>query len=428
MSKNGAHPKVNKVVLAYSGGLDTSVILTWLKENYGCEVICYTADVGQGEELSGLPAKAAATGASKIIIEDLQEIFAKDYLFPMLRSGAIYERKYLLGTSVARPLIAKRLVEIAQQEGADAIAHGCTGKGNDQVRFELTAMALDPRLKVIAPWREWNLHSREDCIVYAQAHNIPISSTLKSIYSRDRNLWHLSHEGGILEDPWNEPEESMFQMSVAPEAAPDTPEEVTLEFVAGYPVKLNGAALSPASLVKALNEIGGKHGIGRVDMVENRLVGMKSHGVYETPGGTILLAAHRELESITLDRDTLHYKDVVAQRYAELVYNGQWFSTLRHSLDAFFDVTQQHVTGTVRIKLYKGNVIPVGRQSPYSLYREDFATFGQDSVYDQSDAAGFITLFGLPLKVQAMRDLATQQEGAVPADLQSPDYSKFKRD
>lgn len=428
MSKNGAHPQVNKVVLAYSGGLDTSVILTWLKENYGCEVICYTADVGQGEELSGLPAKAYATGASKIIIEDLQETFAKDYLFPMLRSGAVYERKYLLGTSVARPLIAKRLVEIAQQEGAEAIAHGCTGKGNDQVRFELTAMALDPRLKVIAPWREWSLHSREDCIAYAQAHNIPISSTLKSIYSRDRNLWHLSHEGGILEDPWNEPEEAMFQMSVAPEAAPDTPEELVLEFVNGYPVKLNGASLSPACMVKALNEIGGKHGIGRVDMVENRLVGMKSRGVYETPGGTILLAAHRELESITLDRDTLHYKDVVAQRYAELVYNGQWFSTLRQSLDAFFDVTQQHVTGTVRVKLYKGNVIPVGRQSPYSLYREDFATFGQDSVYDQSDAAGFITLFGLPLKVQAMRDLATQHNGAVPADLQSPDYSKFKRD
>lgn len=428
MSKNGTHPKVSKVVLAYSGGLDTSVILTWLKENYGCEVICYTADVGQGEELSGLPAKAAATGASKIIIEDLQEIFAKEYLFPMLRSGAVYERKYLLGTSVARPLIAKRLVEIAQQEGAEAIAHGCTGKGNDQVRFELTAMALDPRLKVIAPWREWNLRSREDCIAYAQAHNIPISSTLKSIYSRDRNLWHLSHEGGILEDPWNEPEEAMFQMSVAPEAAPDTPEELVLEFVEGYPVKLNGAALTPAGIVKALNEIGGKHGIGRVDMVENRLVGMKSHGVYETPGGTILLAAHRELESITLDRDTLHYKDVIAQRYAELVYNGQWFSMLRQSLDAFFDVTQQHVTGTVRIKLYKGNVIPVGRQSPYSLYREDFATFGQDSVYDQSDAAGFITLFGLPLKVQAMRDLATQQEGAVPENLQSPDYSKFKRD
>ena len=428
MSKNGTHPQVKKVVLAYSGGLDTSVILTWLKETYGCEVICYTADIGQGEELSGLPAKAYATGASKIIIEDLQEEFAKDYLFPMLRSGAVYERKYLLGTSIARPLIASRLVWAAQQEGAEAIAHGCTGKGNDQVRFELTAMALDPRLKVIAPWREWNLHSREDCIVYAQEHNIPISSSLKSIYSRDRNLWHLSHEGGILEDPWNEPEEGMFQMSVSPEAAPDTPEELELEFLTGYPVKLNGIPLSPANMVKELNEIGGKHGIGRVDMVENRLVGMKSRGVYETPGGTILLAAHRELESITLDRDTLHYKDVVAQRYAELVYNGQWFTTLRKSLDAFFDTTQQHVSGTVRVKLYKGNVIPVGRQSPFSLYREDFATFGQDSVYDQSDAEGFITLFGLPMKVQAMRDLTTtMQKGSVPADLETPDYSIYTR-
>ena len=429
MSKNGARPQVNKVVLAYSGGLDTSVILTWLKENYGCEVICYTADVGQGEELSGLPEKAAATGASKLIIEDLTEEFAKDYLFPMLRSGAVYERKYLLGTSIARPLIAARLVKIAQQEGADAIAHGCTGKGNDQVRFELTAMALDPRLKVIAPWREWDIRSREDALDYAAAHNIPVSSTLKSIYSRDANLWHLSHEGGILEDPWMEPEEEMYQLSVSPEAAPDQAEMVEIEFVCGHPVKLNGQALSPANMVKALNVIGGKHGVGRVDMVENRLVGMKSHGVYETPGGTILLAAHRELESITLDRETLHYKDTVAQRYAELVYNGQWFTTLRKSLDAFFDVTQQHVTGSVRLKLYKGNVIPVGRKSPFSLYREDFATFGQDSVYDQSDAEGFITLFGLPLKVQAMRDLeTTQPKGAVPENLETPDYSKFKRD
>jgi argininosuccinate synthase len=429
MSKNGSRQQVNKVVLAYSGGLDTSVILTWLKENYGCEVICYTADVGQGEELSGLPEKAAATGASKLFIEDLQEQFASDYLFPMLRSGAVYERKYLLGTSIARPLIAARLVAIAQQEGADAIAHGCTGKGNDQVRFELTAMALDPRLKVIAPWREWDIRSREDALEYAAAHNIPTSSSLKSIYSRDGNLWHLSHEGGILEDPWIEPDEAMFQLSVSPENAPDKPEMVDVEFECGYPVKLNGEALSPANLIKALNIIGGKHGVGRVDLVENRLVGMKSHGVYETPGGTILLAAHRELESITLDRETLHYKDVVAQRYAELVYNGQWFTTLRKSLDAFFDVTQQHVTGTVRLKLYKGNVIPVGRKSQFSLYREDFATFGQDSVYDQSDAEGFITLFGLPLKVQAMRELeTTQPKGAVPADLDSPDYSKFKRD
>jgi argininosuccinate synthase len=429
MSKNGSRPTVKKVVLAYSGGLDTSVILTWLKENYGCEVICYTADVGQGEELSGLPAKAYATGASSIIIEDLTEEFAKDYLFPMLRSGAVYERKYLLGTSVARPLIASRLVYAAQQEGADAIAHGCTGKGNDQVRFELTVMALDPRLKVIAPWREWDIRSREDALDYAAKHNIPVSSSLKSIYSRDRNLWHLSHEGGILEDPWDAPEEAMYQMSVSPENAPDQPEAVEIEFECGYPVKVNGTAYSPGNLVKVLNEIGGRHGVGRVDMVENRLVGMKSRGVYETPGGTILLAAHRELESITLDRETLHYKDVIAHRYAELVYNGQWFTTLRQALDAFFDKTQERVSGVVRLKLYKGNVIPEGRKSPFSLYREDFATFGQDSVYDQSDAEGFITLFGLPMKVQAMRELETTlPKGAVPEDLETPDYSKFKRD
>jgi argininosuccinate synthase len=429
MLKSGSRPKINKVVLAYSGGLDTSVILTWLKENYGCEVICYTADVGQGEELSGLPAKAYATGASDIIIEDLKEEFATNYLFPLLRSGAIYERKYMLGTSVARPLIASRLVWAAQQAGAEAVAHGCTGKGNDQVRFELTVMALDPRLKVIAPWREWDIRSREDALAYAASHNIPVSSSLKSIYSRDRNLWHLSHEGGILEDPWSEPEEIMYQMSVSPEEAPDQPEYVQLDFECGYPVKLNGAVLSPANMVAALNEIGGKHGIGRVDMVENRLVGMKSRGVYETPGGTILLAAHRELESITLDRETLHYKDTVAQRYAELVYNGQWFTTLRKALDAFFDQTQERVTGSVKLKLYKGNVISAGRQSKYSLYREDFATFGQDSVYDQSDAEGFITLFGLPLKVQAMRELATTQpKGALPEDMETPDYSKFKRD
>jgi argininosuccinate synthase len=290
-------------------------------------------------------------------------------------------------------------------------------------------MALDPRLKVIAPWREWDIRSREDALAYAAEHKIPVSSSLKSIYSRDGNLWHLSHEGGILEDPWMEPEEEMFQLSVSPESAPDTPEEVELQFVCGFPVALNGQALSPANLVKALNKIGGKHGIGRVDLVENRLVGMKSHGVYETPGGSILLAAHRELESITLDRETLHYKDVVAQRYAELVYNGQWFTTLRKSLDAFFDATQQYVSGDVRLKLYKGNIIPVGRKSDFSLYREDFATFGQDSVYDQSDAEGFITLFGLPLKVQAMRDLViSQPKGTVPDDLAAPDYSIFKRD
>jgi argininosuccinate synthase len=423
-SGSTAKPKINKVVLAYSGGLDTSVIVPWLIENYGCEVICYCADVGQGEETSGLPAKAKASGASKLFIEDLREEFAKDYLFPLLRSGAIYERKYMLGTSIARPLIAKRQVMIAQQEGADAVAHGCTGKGNDQVRFELTFMALDPRLKVIAPWREWDIKSREDALAYAEAHNVPVTATLKSIYSRDRNLWHISHEGGLLEDPWNEPAEDMFTLSNSPEKAPDQAQVIELEFEKGYPTRLDGKALSPATLVETLNQIGGTHGVGRVDLVENRLVGMKSHGVYETPGGTILLAAHRELESITLDRDTLHYKDVMAQRYAEIVYNGQWFSPLREAMDAFFDKTQEHVTGKVRIKLYKGNVIPIGRQSRYSLYREDFATFGQDSVYDQSDAEGFITLFGLPMKVQAMRGITT----GLRTGYDTPDYSKFKRD
>ena len=417
-------PKVKKVVLAYSGGLDTSVIVPWLRENYDCEVVCYCANVGQGEELSGLPAKATASGASKIVIEDLREEFARDFLFPLLRSGAVYERKYLLGTSIARPLIASKQVQVAHQEGADAVAHGCTGKGNDQVRFEVTFMALDPRLKVIAPWREWSIKSREDALVYAAAHNVPVTASLKSIYSRDRNLWHVSHEGGLLEDPWNEPEESMYQMSVSPEQAPDEPQYIEIEFEHGYPVSVDGQQLSPAALVEHLNLVGGKHGVGRIDLVENRLVGMKSHGVYETPGGTILLAAHRELESITLDRETLHYKDVVAQRYAELVYYGQWFSTLRTALDAFIDQTQAHVTGSVRLKLYKGNVIPVGRKSEFSLYREDFATFGKDSVYDQSDAEGFITLFGLAFKVQAMREITTGTRIYYSA----PDYSKFKRD
>ena len=424
LKKNGTKPSIKKVVLAYSGGLDTSVIVPWLKENYACEVICYTADIGQGEELSGLPAKATATGASKIYIEDLQEEFASEYLFPLLRSGAVYEGQYLLGTSIARPLIAKHLVKVAQSEGADAVAHGCTGKGNDQVRFELTVMAIDPRLKVIAPWREWDITSREGALAYAAAHHVPVSSTLKSIYSRDRNLWHLSHEGGLLEDPWNSPEESMYQMSVSPESAPDQPEIVELEFAQGNPVKLNGVQMSPANLIRQLNRIGGRHGVGRIDLVENRLVGMKSRGVYETPGGTILVVAHHELESITLDRETLHYKETVALRYAELIYYGQWFTPLRQALDAFFEKTQEHITGTVRLKLYKGNVISAGRRSPYSLYREDFATFGKDSVYDQSDAAGFITLFGLPLKVQAMRDITL----GTHVHFTEPDYSKFKRD
>jgi argininosuccinate synthase len=416
-------PDIKKVVLAYSGGLDTSCIVPWLKENYGCEVVCFCADVGQAEELDGLEKKAIASGASQLFVHDLREEFAHDYLFRMLRSGAIYERKYLLGTSIARPLIAKHQVDVAHQVGADAVAHGATGKGNDQVRFELTYTALDPRLKIIAPWREWTIRSREDALAYAAAHHVPVSASLKSIYSRDRNLWHISHEGGLLEDPWNEPDESMYQISVTPEAAPDQPEYVEIEFEAGTPVSVNGEKLSPAALVTRLNEIGGKHGIGRVDMVEGRLVGMKSHGVYETPGGTILMAAHQEIESIVLDRDTLHFKDVIALRYAELVYYGQWFSPLREALDAFIDSTQGPVTGKARLKLFKGHIIPVGRQSPFSLYREDFATFGQENVYDQMDAQGFIRLFGLPLKVRALNGLPVSG-----LDMPKPDYSRFKRD
>jgi argininosuccinate synthase len=414
---------IKKIVLAYSGGLDTSVIVPWLRENYHCEVVCFTADVGQGEEMDGLEAKALASGASQLIIHDMREEFARDYIFPVLRAGAVYERKYLLGTSMARPLIAKHQVEVAHQVGADAVAHGATGKGNDQVRFELTYAALDPRLKVVAPWREWTIRSREDAIAYARAHNVPITQSEKSIYSRDRNLWHLSHEGGLLEDPWLEPEEAMYQLSVSPEAAPDQPEVVEIAFESGTPVAVNGQKLSPAALIAVLNELGGKHGIGRADMVEGRLVGMKSHGVYETPGGAILLAAHQELESIVLDRDTMHFKDLVALRYAELVYYGMWFTPLREALDAFVDSTQGPVTGEVRLKLYKGNIIPAGRRSPFSLYREDFATFGQENVYDQSDAEGFIHLFGLPLKVRALNGLPVSG-----LDIPKPDYSRFKRD
>lgn len=412
---------IPKVVLAYSGGLDTSVIVPWLRENYGCEVVCFCADVGQGGELAGLEQKARQSGAAKLIVRDLREEFARDYLFPLLRAGAVYERKYLLGTSAARPLIARHLVEVARQEGAGAIAHGATGKGNDQVRFELTIMALDPKLKIIAPWREWDIRSREDAIAYAQARNIPLTVSTKSIYSRDRNLWHLSHEGGRLEDPWLEPEESMYQMSVAPERAPEEGILLRLDFESGHPVALDGQSMSPARLIAALNEQGGLHGIGRADMVEGRLVGMKSRGVYETPGGTILLAAHRELESLVLDKDTLQYKDQLAIKYAELVYNGMWFSPLREALDAFVASTQGPVTGSVRLKLYKGNVMAAGRRSPFSLYREDFATFGQEEVYDQSDARGFIRLYGLPLKIRALNGLP------VPGlEVPVPDYSRYK--
>ncbi len=415
---------MKKIVLAYSGGLDTSVILVWLKERYGCEVITFTADLGQEEELEGLEEKALSTGASKVYIEDLREEFLLEYAFPTMMAGAIYERQYLLGTSFARPLTAKRQVEIAELEGADAVSHGCTGKGNDQVRFELTYKALNPRLKVVAPWREWDIRSREDALAYAAAHDIPVATTERSIYSRDRNIWHLSHEGGLLEDPWQEPEEEMFVLTVAPEAAPDEPLYLTIDFKEGIPKRINGVAYGAVELLTRLNELGGAHGVGREDLVENRLVGMKSHGVYETPGGTILYTAHRGLESICLDRETLHYKDVVAQRYAELVYYGQWFTPLREALDAFVRQTQETVTGTVRLKLYKGSCTVVGRKSPYSLYREDYATFGEEDVYDQADAEGFINLFGLPLKVKALLDI----EGLGISGYRSPDYSKFKRD
>ncbi len=398
--------KVNKVVLAYSGGLDTSIIIPWLKENYGAEVIAFAADIGQGEELSGLEEKAIKTGASKCIIEDLRDEFIREFALPTLRAGAIYERKYLLGTSFARPLIARRLVEIAEDEKAEAVSHGCTGKGNDQVRFELAFKALNPRLRIIAPWREWDIKSREQEIDYAQDRKIPITASREKIYSEDRNLWHLSHEGGILEDPWNEPDEKMYVLTVSPEKAPDKPQYVEIEFESGWPIAVDQQRLGPAQLLQTLNRIGGAHGVGRTDLVENRLVGMKSRGVYETPGGSMLLAAHRELESLTLDRTTLHYKDILAGKYAELVYNGQWFTPLRDAMDAFVDSTQTRVTGTVRLKLYKGNIIAAGRKSPFSLYREDLATFGEEAVYNQKEAEGFINLFGLPSKVEALLDLA----------------------
>ncbi|HEU5424754.1 MAG TPA: argininosuccinate synthase [Nitrolancea sp.] len=403
---------VKKVVLAYSGGLDTSIILAWIKENYGCEVIAYTADLGQGDSFEGLEAKALNSGASKLYVRDIKEELVTDYAFPVLRAGALYERKYLLGTSLARPLTAKHQVEIAKLEGADAVAHGATGKGNDQVRFELTYQALAPNLKVIAPWREWNLRSREDLLDYAYAHDIPVNQSKTNIYSRDQNLWHLSHEGGGLEDPWNAPNEDMFQLTNHPLDAPDKPVTIVLGFEEGYPVSLDGSPVAPVQLVNLLNELGGEHGIGRIDLVENRLVGMKSHGVYEQPGATILSTAHKELESIVLDRETLHYKDLVAQKYAELVYNGLWFTPLRQALDAFVDVTQKPMSGEVRLQLYKGNVIVTGRRSPNTLYHMDYATFGQDEVYNQADAKGFITLFGLPLKVAALVQQQKEQEQA----------------
>ena len=394
---------IKKVVLAYSGGLDTSVIIPWLKENYNnCEVIAVTADLGQGAELDPVYDKALKSGASKCFILDLKEEFISDYVWPVVKAGAVYEKKYLLGTSFARPLIAKKLVEIALAEGADAVAHGATGKGNDQVRFELSVKALAPQLSVIVPWREWNIRSREDAIDFAEAHNIPIPVTKAHDYSMDRNMWHLSHEGSDLENPWNAPKDELFIVTNTPEKAPDKAEYVELEFEQGVPVAVNGTKLSPAKIVETLNAIGIRNGVGICDMVENRLVGMKSRGIYETPGGTIIYYAHNELENLCLDRATNHYKQMVGIKYAELVYDGMWFSPLREALAAFVDETQKTVTGTVRLKLYKGNIMSAGAKSPYSLYSQEYVTFGADEVYNQADATGFITLFGLPLTVRAL--------------------------
>jgi len=395
-----AEPKKEKVILAYSGGLDTSVIVRWLLEEYNCEVICFCADLGQAQELDGLEEKAIKTGASKIYIEDLQEEFVRDFVYPMFRAGAIYESTYLLGTSIARPLIAKRMVEIANAEGAHAVSHGATGKGNDQVRFELTAYALAPDIKIIAPWREWTLNSRESLIAYARKFGIPVPVTKAKPYSSDRNLLHISFEGGILEDPWNEPPEDMFLLSVSPEKAPDKAEYVEVEFKAGSPVAVNGKKLSPAKLLAELNRLGGKHGVGRVDLVENRFVGMKSRGVYETPGGTILRAAHKAVESLTMDREVMHLRDSLVPRYASLVYNGFWYAPERELLQATMDEAQKNVNGKARIKLYKGNCIVAGRKSPNSLYDPEVATFEADTVYNQADATGFIKLNALRLRIR----------------------------
>ncbi len=397
---------IKKVVLAYSGGLDTSIIIPWLKENYNnCEVIAVSGDVGQGTELDGLEEKALKTGASKLYIEDLKQEFVEDYIWPTLKAGAVYEGEYLLGTAFARPSIAKRICEIAKAEGADAICHGCTGKGNDQVRFELTIKALAPEMEIIAPWRIWDIKSRDEEIDYAEAHDIPLKINRETNYSKDKNLWHLSHEGLDLEDPANEPQynkEGFLELGVSPEQAPDKPTYVTISFEKGVPVAVDGKKLPAVEIVETLNKLGGENGIGLADIVENRLVGMKSRGVYETPGGAILYKAHSVLETLCVDRDTMHYKELVAAKFAELVYYGKWFTPLREALSAFVDKTQEHVTGDVKLKLYKGNMINAGVTSPYSLYSEEYATFDADDVYNQKDADGFINLFGLPIKVKAM--------------------------
>ncbi|HEV7594800.1 MAG TPA: argininosuccinate synthase [Gemmatimonadaceae bacterium] len=412
---------IRTIALAYSGGLDTSIIVPWLKERYGARVICVAADIGQGDELEGVRAKAIASGADECYVEDLRQEFVEDFVWPTLRAGAVYGRKYLLGTSMGRPLIARRQVEIARQVGADALAHGCTGKGNDQVRFELTYAAFAPDLPVIAPWREWNIRSREDAIAYAEAHKIPVAATRDKIYSRDRNVWHISHEGGVLEQPAVAPPADLFMLTTAPENAPDQLEDVTIGFHSGTPVSVNGVELDSVDLIVALNKIGGRHGIGRIDLVEDRLVGMKSRGVYETPGGTLLYSAHSELEQLVLDRRTLAAKDLIAPRYADLVYEGRWWTTEREGYDAFVNVTQERVTGTATLRLFKGTASVIGRESDNALYDERFVTFGEDDVYQQSDAGGFIRLYGLSARVRAIRD---QEMAAASAEKEAKNESR----
>jgi argininosuccinate synthase len=403
------------IALAYSGGLDTSIIVPWLKEHYdGARIICVAADIGQGEELEGVRAKALASGADECYIEDLRQEYIEDFIWPTLRAGAIYNRKYLLGTSMGRPLIARRQVEVARRVGADALAHGCTGKGNDQVRFELTYAAFAPDLPVIAPWRMWDIKSREDALDYAAKHNVPVTASREKIYSRDRNIWHISHEGGVLEDPGQGPPDDLFMLTTSPEKAPNEPEEVSIGFNQGTPVAVNGVFLDPVAILTTLNKIAGRHGVGRIDLVEDRLVGMKSRGVYETPGGTLLYTAHSELEQLILDRRTLAAKDLIAPRYADLVYEGRWWTTEREAYDAFVNVTQERVTGGVTLKLYKGTVTVVSRASEYALYDERFVTFGEDDVYEQSDAAGFIRLFSLPDRVRAIRDRELAAKAVAP--------------